>query len=310
MSRKLVLPIIIIVAALAVIVPQAVEEMRRVRTGGATSETTNNSSSARAQGSERREEGDGRSDDERNNNQSGDLPERDEQRETFQLEPGAQVEIEDIDGIIEVETTSEGNTAEVHVVTSSNSRAYLDRRRLIFEHSPTSLTVRGESGDFSSIWRIDGGARWHQRVTLRVPRRIEFSAVDIGGRTRVGEIDGSVTARDINGNIEIAGARGRAEIVQVNGRVNLTMQDMSNEGIGLSRINGGVEVRFAGEVNADVQATRNNGAVEINLPNVTMQERQNRSNFRARIGTGGPLIRVTGVNGRVRLVPRTSEATQ
>ena len=38
----------------------------------------------------------------------------------------------------------------------------------------------------------------------------------------------------------------------------------------------------------------------MNVPNVTMQERQNFSNLRARLGSGGSPIEIKGVNGNVR----------
>lgn len=300
MKRKLVLPIIIIVAASAIIIPQVVEEFSRRRTG-ATEQTGNDPSTTRAQGSRREEQGDG-------SDSNGDLPERDEQRQTFQLQPGARVEIANIGGKVDVET-SDSNTAEVLVVRSARARADLERRRITIEGSPTSLVVRGEGGgggSFGGLWS-SGNGDVRQRVVLRLPRRIEFKAIDINGRARVGEIDGGVEIADINGRVEVAGVTGHVQIVEVNGRVNVGVERVADTGIQLSDINGNVELRFAGEVNADVDANDNHGAVEIFLPNVTMQERRNRSNFRARIGTGGAPITITDVNGRARLAPRINE---
>ena len=302
MNRKLILPIIIIVALAAIIIPQVVEEMRRVRGSAPVSQP---SASPQNRSGARQPPGNGQRDD--TSDQNEDLTEHAEQRETFQLEPGARLELVNIRGHIEIETTAEGNTAEIHVITSANSRSFLERHRIVFEHSPTNLMVRGESSEFSSIWHT-GGGNVRQRVTLRVPRNIEFSANEINGRVRVGEIDGSVEMREIDGTIDIAGARGRADINEVNGRVNVTLRDLGSEHFQVRNINGGVEIRFVGVVNADVHAERNNGSVDIALPNVTMQDRRNRANFRARIGTGGPLIGISRVNGRVRLAPLANES--
>ena len=42
------------------------------------------------------------------------------------------------------------------------------------------------------------------------------------------------------------------------------------------------------------------GALTLNVPNVTMQERMNRSYTRARFGTGGAPLQINHVNGNVR----------
>ena len=68
----------------------------------------------------------------------------------------------------------------------------------------------------------------------------------------------------------------------------------------VEHVNGNVEVRFAQLVNADVEAEHHNGALSLNVPNVTMQERMNRSYARARFGTGGSPVRISHVNGNVR----------
>jgi hypothetical protein len=65
-------------------------------------------------------------------------------------------------------------------------------------------------------------------------------------------------------------------------------------------VNGNVEIRFKEQVNADIDVKGQNGGLTLNVPNVTMQERQSFSNMRARLGAGGSPIEIKGVNGQVR----------
>jgi hypothetical protein len=56
----------------------------------------------------------------------------------------------------------------------------------------------------------------------------------------------------------------------------------------------------------------NNGGLTLNVPNVTMQEREGHSNMRARLGAGGSRIEIRGVNGQIRFeydLPSSSTAT-
>jgi hypothetical protein len=72
------------------------------------------------------------------------------------------------------------------------------------------------------------------------------------------------------------------------------------EGMEVSHVNGNIEVRLSQLLNADVEASHHNGALSLNVPNVTMQERLNRSYTRARFGAGGAPVQINHVNGNVR----------
>jgi len=87
--------------------------------------------------------------------------------------------------------------------------------------------------------------------------------------------------------------------------VKFTVTRLGEEGMEIRGVNGNVEVRFKEQVNADIEVKGQNGSLALDVPNVTMQERQNFSNARARLGAGGSPIEIKGVNGQVRF---TSDA--
>lgn len=226
--------------------------------------------------------------------------ERDEIRQSYQLTPGARVEVSGINGRVEIETTT-GNTAEVHVVRSAKTREDLEYRKVIIEHTPTSLIVRTE--------KERGGGRnreVRQRVTLRIPRQVDLNTHGVNGRVSIGQVDGPVKVSGVNGRVEIGQAVGYSDISGVNGRVTLTIVKLSERGIHVSGVNGGVDMRFSGELNADLDVSGINGNVDADVPNVTL-EKLSRNSFRGRIGSGGIPITVDGVNGRVRLARAGTE---
>jgi len=229
--------------------------------------------------------------------------ERDEFRQTYQLSPGAPVRVSGINGRVDIETTG-GSTAEVHIIRSARTRADLEYRKVIVEQVGGGLTVRGEKDGDSD--RGERRAEVRQQVTLRVPRNIDLTASGINGRTTVGEVDGPVKLSGINGRVEVGQARGYTDISGINGAVTMTIAQLGERGIKISGVNGRVELKFADTLNADLSVTGINGAVNTEgLPNVTLQGRISRNNFNARIGAGGTPINVSGVNGSVRLAPRT-----
>ena len=236
------------------------------------------------------------------NDNDDDFTERDTFDQNYQLAPGALVKVSGINGAVDVQTSG-GTTAEVHVVRSARTRADLERNRILVEQTASGLYIHGEND--KDKWGERRGGDVRHRIMLRLPRQIEFQASGINGRATVGEVDGPVRLSGINGRVEVAQARGFSDISGINGAVAITITQLGERGIRVSGINGGVELRFAEALNADLHVNGINGAVYADVPNVTVQGRVNRSNFDAQIGGGGSPINVSGVNGHVRLSPRT-----
>ncbi|HEX7177265.1 MAG TPA: hypothetical protein VF240_18555 [Pyrinomonadaceae bacterium] len=232
--------------------------------------------------------------------QSAEAAGRDETHETFEMQPGARVEVRGINGNVKVETSAT-TTAEVHVVRTADNGSALANRRISVEQNSTGLVVRGESRGGGWWRRIFGGSgQAREEVTLRVPRRVNLETRGINGQVVVGEIDGSVEVSGVNGSVELGQASVRAELNGVNGQVTLALDRAGERGIGMSGINGDVEFRIRESINADVEVTGQNGGVTLNVPNVTRQERPNRSRMSARFGSGGAPVRLSGINGNVR----------
>ena len=228
-----------------------------------------------------------------------DYPELDEFRQSYQLAPGAKVEVRGINGAVDIETAA-GTTAEVHIVRSARTRDDLNYHKIVVEATGTSLIVRGEK-DGERGDRRDRDRQVRQRVMLKLPRQVDLGVSGVNGRVNVGEIEGPVRLNGINGRAEVAQAVGHSELSGINGHVRVTISRLSEQGIRVSGINGGVELRFTDDVNADLDVTGINGPVDADLPNVTLTGKLNRQNVHAKIGLGGSPIRVSGINGRVKL---------
>ena len=228
------------------------------------------------------------------------MSERDEFRRSFQLAPNAEVRVAGINGPVTIETTN-GTQADVHVVRSASNRADLEFHKIIVEQTATGLVVRGERDEERRANPMSREARVRHRVTLRLPRQVSLTASGINGAVGVGELDGSARLSGINGPVEVAQVRGYSEVSGINGRLTMTIRQLGEQGFKASGINGMVELRFTDDVNADLSVSGFNGRVMPELPNVTVQGEVRRSNFRARIGAGGAPIKVSGVNGNIRL---------
>src|SRR5215207_911131 len=107
--------------------------------------------------------------------------ERDETRQSYRLPQGARaVVVTDIDGSVVIETT-DGDTAEVHVLRTARKRDDLKRERVFVEQTPAGLVVRGEQNRWRP-WNMVQRTKVRQEVTLRLPREVEVVTKNVNGR--------------------------------------------------------------------------------------------------------------------------------
>lgn len=223
---------------------------------------------------------------------------REEIRQTYELSPGAKVELAGLNGQVKIET-SETNRAEVYIERTAPSQEALDRRKVIVEADANSLRIRSEKGDAGLISRFFGSSGG-ERVTLKLPRQISLSAKGVNGSFTVGEIDGPVEVSGINGKVHIANSVGKATFKGINGNIVVGLKRIDQDGVNLSGINGNIELQLGAEVNADLDAHGMNGRVDSDLPNVAVDKLKH-GKYSARIGSGGNEINAKGINGNIRL---------
>ena len=263
-----------------------------------------------------------------------DFRESDEIQRSYQLVPGASVDVSSISGSITIET-SDTSMAEVRVVRSARRRAELAYRNVIVEQQASGLVVRGE---FEREDAVPQSVQVRHRVLVKIPRQVSLSVNNISGAATIGNIDGPVRVENISGAAQLADLHGplivngvsgpltvgyvddkvqltnisgdvtvgrtvgHLELSDVSGNVTATIEQLDRRGVLVRKVSGAIELRFAGTLNADVVASDVDGDVLLDLPDVSMQSKPVRTMLRARVGTGGWPISVTEVSGKVRLL--------
>ena len=233
---------------------------------------------------------------------------RDEIRKSFELQPGARLEVQGINGKVEIQT-SDTKTAEVYVLRTGKSRDALSRREVIIEQTATGLLIKGKSARHIGFWEHIFGKNPEEQVTIKAPRDIALALKGINGRVTAGDIEGSLEAKGINGHVDIGWTTESAEISGINGNISVALDKLGERGARLSGINGGIELKFGSDLNADLTAKGMNGNVRSEIPDVTVNKAEYGSNYTARIGSGGAPITISGINGNVRLTRVSSVPT-
>lgn len=223
----------------------------------------------------------------------------DETRKSFELKPGAHIEVQGINGRVDVET-SETTTAEVYVRRTADNPDSLRRREMIVEQTSEGILVRSKQVHVG-LWDHLFGKDPKEEVTIKAPRAIALSLKGINGRITSGDIEGALEVKGVNGRVELGSANESAEIGGVNGSISMGLNRLGERGARISGVNGGIELKLANGLNADLSAHGMNGSVRSEIPEVTVDREDSWSRYSARIGKGGPPIEISGINGNVRL---------
>src|SRR5215471_4004644 len=200
------------------------------------------------------------------------LGEREEIRQSYELSPGARVSVVSISGPVEIETSS-GSVAEVHVIRSARNQADLQYRRVIIEHTPNSLTVRGEHDRGTPR-----GVQVNQHVMLKLPVNVDLNVNSISGHAVIGDIGGRAHINSISGPVTIGDVSGEAVVTSVSGRLSI---GKAGGHVQVRSISGSVDI---GEAVGHFEATSISGSVRATIQ---------------RIGTGG--ITIDSISGGVTL---------
>jgi hypothetical protein len=265
--------------------------------------------------------------------QRADFKERDEFKQTYQLPPGARVDVSSIRGRVDI-TNSDTTIAEVQIIRTARTREDLEYHKIEVEQAGNSLVVRGVQEPEERRGR---NIQVDHHVILKLPRRIDLSVSSVSGPIKVGDVEGQVHVNSISGSARIANIGGKLQVSSVSGSLdvgdvgaearvnsisgnvrlgqvngsldvssvsgsfNATLVSLSPDGIDIKSVSGSVEIGFKSDVNADFTAEHISGDVFLDLPNVTRDSETKSPNVRARIGAGGTPITVSSVSGSIRL---------
>ena len=223
---------------------------------------------------------------------------RQEIRQTYELAPGARVELAGLNGAVKIET-SDTKTAEIYIERTASCQEALDRRKVTIEADAKGLRIRGEKSDDAGFFSRLFGPSASERTTLKLPRQIALNAKGVNGSFITGDIDGAVEIAGVNGRVQVGSAAGSATFNGINGNMVVGLKSVGQDGVTLSGINGNIELQLGADVNADFDARGMNGRVISELPNVSI-DREKRGKYWARIGSGGAGITAKGINGNIR----------
>jgi DUF4097 and DUF4098 domain-containing protein YvlB len=226
---------------------------------------------------------------------------------TKDVAPGGRVEVENINGRIEV-TRASGRAAEVTVTKTVKSgdgsivKAIAEETSnglhvctVYLNHDPNRHTCSGDNND-SGHRNNDLDVDMH--YVVRVPAGVRLVVSNVNGSVSVMGADVDSKIETVNGDLVFDGI-GASSLETVNGKIVGTFARATWEGtLHISTVNGGVELTFPADLSADVRGETVNGGIQSDFP-ITVEKGFGPKSFEGRIGNGGRRLNIETVNGGI-----------
>jgi hypothetical protein len=218
------------------------------------------------------------------------------------------IRIRNMNGPIAVERTA-GNHAEVFAEKSWEHSAP-QSVRLVALPGPSGVTICALWGDQASCdpeGRYEGlGGGGHRndvavRFKVLVPKGVAADVTTMNGSLQITGVSGALNASTLNGGIQAEVAGGPVTVKTVNGAIEATLGALAPGGARIETLNGSVTVRLPEHVNATLDAASVVGRVLADLP-LQLRGTIDPKHVRGSLGTGGPTLHVSTVNGEIRLL--------
>jgi DUF4097 and DUF4098 domain-containing protein YvlB len=221
---------------------------------------------------------------------------------SYPLGAGGRVELDNINGAVHI-TAWDKDEVKVDAVKYANTKERMDEAEIEVESGGNYVSIQTKYRDHNHTWDSNG---WNNpasvEYTITVPKNARLDEIKlINGPLDIHGVAGEVRASCINGHMRVEGLQGRVKLESVNSRMDVQFDRLSNSTIELSSVNGGIELTLPSDAKAEVEASTVSGSIEDNFGLHVNNHRWVGHDLRGELGSGGPRIELSNVNGRIEI---------
>ena len=218
---------------------------------------------------------------------------REEFHKNYPMAADGRVSLKNVNGGITI-TAWDKNEVQVDAVKTAESQEKLAEAKIEITAGSSAIDIRTKYPDRSQHNPAS------VEYTLHVPRKARLDKIDIvNGGITIDGVQGGVYANSVNGEVRAKNVSGGLDMHSVNGRVHAELQTPGHP-VDLSTVNGGVELLLPSDAKAELEASTVHGGIsnQFNIP-ATRHRFMPGGELRARLGDGGPKVKLSTVNGGI-----------
>ncbi len=136
--------------------------------------------------------------------------------------------------------------------------------------------------------------------TIHLPRGVKINASTVNGGVEIDGASSSVVAHTVNGSIEARSTGGSVSAHTTNGNLTISSPMLDGDRNEYTTTNGSISLELPASVNAEIDMRTVNGRLSSDFP-LTVEGSFSPRRLHAMLGRGGPTLRLSTVNGSIRL---------
>jgi DUF4097 and DUF4098 domain-containing protein YvlB len=220
--------------------------------------------------------------------------------QSYPLAPGGRVSLKNVNGAVRVTGWDRGDV-KVDAVKKGRSQQALNDARIVVDARADAIDIRTR---YPEDYHEEHPAS--VEYTVMVPRQSALDKVStVNGAVTVEGIAGGVRVSTVNGRVEARGLAGDVELETVNGRVEAAFDRLEANTIAMKTVNGQIALALPANAGANLSAKTVHGDVDSDFDLAVREVRRGPgANIQSTIGGGGAQVRLSTVNGGIRLSRR------
>ena len=223
--------------------------------------------------------------------------------QTYPLSATGRVSLGNINGGVKIKVWDRA-AVQVDAIKKAYRRDRLSEAKIEVTSTEENIRIKTEYPDENQNFR-SGEGRYNNpaivEYSLTVPRKATLESIElINGQLDIDGVEGNVKASSINGPVTARGLMGEARLSTVNGPLQATFTQLDETKlISLASVNGNLTVVIPSNANASVRASTVHGSISNDFGIQVKHGEYVGHNLDAQIGTGGPRVKLTNVNGTI-----------
>jgi DUF4097 and DUF4098 domain-containing protein YvlB len=214
------------------------------------------------------------------------------------------VSIQNINGDVEIAVWDQ-NTVKVDAVKRAYQRERLDEAKVVVENTADSIRIKTEYPDRNQTFTDQGPRRYNNPATvdytLTIPRKARLDSAElVNGSLEIEGAEGDVKAASVNGQLKARGLAGEVKLSTVNGSVEAIMTRLDDsKAVTLNSVNGNIVLIIPANAGAQIKASTVHGGITNDFGLMVNDGQYVGHDLSGQIGSGGPRIRLSNVNGPI-----------
>ena len=230
---------------------------------------------------------------------------REEFHQTYPLSATGRISLENINGGVQIKVWDRA-AVQVDALKKAYKPHRLAEAQIQVNATEESIRIRTEYPSENQTFRGDERRYDNPAIveyTLTVPRKAMLESVElVNGSLDIDGVEGSVKASSINGRVQARGLASDVKLSTVNGQLEavFTLLDESKP-ITLGSVNGNLTIIIPSNSNAAIRAATVHGGISSDFGLKIKHGEYVGHSMEGQIGNGGPKIRLSNVNGSIRV---------